>query len=230
MLRGLPRKRCPTVARAIFDGALERLPARKALWLAAIQFERQRLDSPERMGALLDGAVKHCPRVTVFWLMFAKERWNAGDVAAARDILEKAFKENPGDEEIWLAAFKLEWMNGEVVRARALLERARQSRPSGRVYMKSAMLERDSGALEDAIALLESGVELFPPYAKLWLMLGQIHESRGEIDKARSVYEEGVKRSAGTPLCATLWISLSVLEENVRGIVRARSVLELCTC
>jgi hypothetical protein len=43
--------------------------------------------------------------------MAAKERWLAGDVPGARQVLEEAFAANPDSEEIWLAAFKLEFEN-----------------------------------------------------------------------------------------------------------------------
>ncbi len=79
--------------------------------------------------------------------MAAKERWLAGDVPGARQILEEAFAANPDSEEIWLAAFKLEFENREAERARALLAkaRARESGGSERVWMKSAVVERELG-------------------------------------------------------------------------------------
>jgi predicted Zn-dependent protease len=54
--------------------------------------------------------------------MAAKERWQRGDVAGARSLLQQAFKENPASEQIWLAAIKLEWENNEFERARYLLQ------------------------------------------------------------------------------------------------------------
>ena len=47
--------------------------------------------------------------------------------------------------QIWLAAAKLEWESHEIERARAVLQRARIRAPSHRVYMKSALLERECG-------------------------------------------------------------------------------------
>ena len=60
---------------------------------------------------MLQEAVKYCPRAEVLWLMAAKEKWLAGQVPAARDILKLAFDANPESEDIWLAAFKLEFEN-----------------------------------------------------------------------------------------------------------------------
>jgi pre-mRNA-processing factor 6 len=67
--------------------------------------------TPESLDAVLQEAVKYCPRAEVLWLMAAKEKWLAGRVPAARDILKLAFDANPESEDIWLAAFKLEFEN-----------------------------------------------------------------------------------------------------------------------
>lgn len=77
----------------------------------------------------------------VLWLMAAKSRWLAGDVAGARTILALAFKANPNSEEIWLAAVKLESESNELEHARKLLAKARASAPTARVLMKSVRLE-----------------------------------------------------------------------------------------
>ena len=43
--------------------------------------------TPESLDKLLAQAVKFCPKAEVLWLMWAKERWLAHDVPAAREIL-----------------------------------------------------------------------------------------------------------------------------------------------
>ena len=65
--------------------------------------------------------------------MSAKERWLAGDVPAAREVLEQAFVANPESEQIWLAAVKLEAENDELQVARELLARARKVAGTERV-------------------------------------------------------------------------------------------------
>lgn len=70
----------------------------------------------DSLDTVLQEAVKYCPRAEVLWLMAAKEKWLAGQVPAARDILKLAFDANPESEDIWLAAFKLEFENQVMVR------------------------------------------------------------------------------------------------------------------
>ena len=43
----------------------------------------------ESLNELLARAVKYCPHAEVLWVIWAKERWLAGDLPAARDILER---------------------------------------------------------------------------------------------------------------------------------------------
>ena len=70
--------------------------------------------------------------------MSAKEKWLAGDISAAREILERAFVTNLESEQIWLAAVKLEAENGELGVARELLVRARTVADTERVRSFSA--------------------------------------------------------------------------------------------
>ena len=93
----------------------------------------------ESLDAVLNRAVHHCPQAEVLWLMSAKEKWLAGDVPAAREVLERAFVANPESEQIWLAAVKLEAENGELGVARELLVRARTVADTERVRISSLL-------------------------------------------------------------------------------------------
>jgi pre-mRNA-processing factor 6 len=95
--------------------------------------------SRESLDGVLSQAVHYCPQAEVLWLMSAKEKWLAGDVPAAREVLEKAFIANPESEQIWLAAVKLEAENGELGVARELLVRARTVADTERVSLISML-------------------------------------------------------------------------------------------
>ncbi len=77
--------------------------------------------------------------------MWAKEKWLAGDVPAAREVLERAFVANSESEQIWLAAVKLEAENGELGVARELLVRARTVADTQRVRHLSHRVHSDLG-------------------------------------------------------------------------------------
>lgn len=174
--------------------------------------------------SILEAAVKNCPTAEVLWLMAAKEKWLAGDVPGARAILVSAFDANPNSEQIWLAAVKLEWENDEINRARLLLTKARSSAPTERMYMKSALLEREVGDIPAELALLEDGISLYPSFAKYYMMAGQAcHEVLKDLNVARQYYLRGIQNC---PENVTLWILLARLEIEAKGIIKARSVIE----
>ena len=106
----------------------------------------EKYGTPESLDSLLSQAVQNCPRAWQLWLKYAKEKWLRNDVVAARKILASAFEANSDNEEIWLAAVKLENRAKEVERARLLLQRARDKASTERVWMKSALFEREHGA------------------------------------------------------------------------------------
>eukprot|EP00897_Mesotaenium_endlicherianum_P009105 jgi/Mesen1/8222/ME000442S07492 len=209
-------------ARAIYAHALAVFPGKKSVWLRAAQLEKS-AGTPESLDALLRRAVTYCPQAEVLWLMGAKERWLAGDVPAARAILEEANAAIPNSEEIWLAAFKLEFENKEPARARLLLAKARERGGTARMWMKSAVLEREAGGAGEERALLEEGLARFPDSHKMWLMLGQLDTRLGNLEAARAAYHRGLKKCPGS---TPLWLAAAHLEEQLGGLSKARAVLE----
>ncbi|MCL7031211.1 hypothetical protein MKW94_011774 [Papaver nudicaule] len=160
----------------------------KKSWLKADQLEKSH-GTRESLDSLLLQAVTYRPQAEVLWLMGAKGMWLAGDVPAARAILQEAYAAIPNSEEIWLAAFKLEFENHEPERARMLLAKARERGGT----------ERRIGSKERK--LLEEGLQLFPSFFKFWLMLGQLDDRLVEQAK-----ESGIKHC---PSCIPLWLSLA---------------------
>ncbi|KAJ0174561.1 hypothetical protein K1T71_009669 [Dendrolimus kikuchii] len=209
-------------ARAVYGYALSVFPSKKSIWLRAAYLEKQH-GTRATLEALLQRAVAHCPKSEVLWLMGAKSKWLAGDVPAARGILSLAFQANPNSEEIWLAAVKLESENKEYDRARRLLSKARASAPTPRVMIKSAKLEWALNNLEMALKLLEGAIGDFSDYAKLHMMKGEIEEQMGKNDEAHNTYSQGLKKC---PTSVPMWILLSRLEEKMKHVTKARSVLE----
>ncbi|KAA8526399.1 hypothetical protein F0562_008398 [Nyssa sinensis] len=210
-------------ARAIYAHALTVFVTKKSIWLKAAQLEKSH-GTRESLDALLRKAVTYRPQAEVLWLMGAKEKWLAGDVPAARAILQEAYAAIPNSEEIWLAAFKLEFENHEPERARMLLAKARERGGTERVWMKSAIVERELGNTAEERRLLNEGLKLFHSFFKLWLMLGQLEERLGHLEQAKEAYESGMKHCPGS---IPLWLSLANLEEKMNGLSKARAVLTM---
>ncbi|KAJ7594180.1 PRP1 splicing factor, N-terminal-domain-containing protein [Mycena floridula] len=209
-------------ARAILAYALKVFPDRKSLWKRAADLEKAH-GTRESLDAILTRAVEHCPQAEVLWLMSAKEKWMAGDVPAARETLERAFVANKESEQIWLAAVKLEAENNELGVARELLVRARTVADTERIWMKSAVFERQQGQLDVASETLSSAIAKFPKFSKLYMIQGQIHQSRKNYSAARASFSAGMRACPKEP---TLWILASRLEELDGKSIKARALLE----
>lgn len=210
-------------ARAIYAHALSVYPSKKGLWMAAAMMEKEH-GSHDSLAKVLETAVKNCPTAEVLWLMAAKEKWLSSNVPGARAVLVEAFDANPNSEQIWLAAVKLEWENEELGNARALLAKARSRAPTERVWMKSALLEREVGDVAAELGLLDEAIALYPTFAKYYMMAGQAAtEVRRDHDLARRYYQQGIQACADS---LTLWILLARLEEEHKGVIKARSVME----
>jgi len=224
-------------ARAILAHSLAAFPTKRSLWLQAVDLERKH-GSASSLDEVLEAASERLPRTEIFWLVRAKEKWVAGEVDKSRSILTEAFKANPDSEPVWLAAVKLEWETGEIERARVLLTRARERAPTARIYMKSALLERECRQFDKALELLEEGLQKYPAFSKMYMMGGQIcsedlTKDRINLDRARKFYQGGLQNGQNSVI---LWCLASQLEERVAeygagsanaGVTKARSLLEL---
>jgi len=226
-----------STARAILSHSLAVYPTKRSLWMQAVDLE-QRHGTKESLDEVLAAASQRLPRAELFWLLRAKEQWLAGNVSKARDILTEAFSANPDSEAVWLAAAKLEWETGEIERARVLLARARERAPTDRVYMKSAVLEREQKKFKEALELIEEGIAKFKSFPKLYMMGGQIcsddlDRDKNNLDKARRFYQRGLQACNNN---IVLWILASRLEERAHtfdgtraglGVTKARGLLEI---
>jgi pre-mRNA-processing factor 6 len=227
-------------ARAILSHSLAVFPNKRSLWMQAVDLEKK-YGTASTLDEVLAAASERLPRVEIFWLLRAKERWLAKDIDKSREILTQAFAANPDSEAVWLAAAKLEWETGETERARVLLQRARERAPTDRVSMKSAVLEREHSCFDAALQLIEEGIAKYPKFPKLYMMGGQIcsddlPKQKSSLDKARNFYERGLQQC---PNNTVLWKLASLLEERAATFeqnktataavssTKARSLLEL---
>eukprot|EP01060_Flectonema_neradi_P015352 TRINITY_DN21990_c0_g1_i1.p1 TRINITY_DN21990_c0_g1~~TRINITY_DN21990_c0_g1_i1.p1 ORF type:complete len:927 (+),score=227.63 TRINITY_DN21990_c0_g1_i1:30-2783(+) len=225
-----------STARSIFNYSLKQFPSKKSIWIQAAELESAH-GTPQTTSEILKEAVEHCNTSEYLWQMYAKHTWKEeNDVSGARDILARAFKNLPDSEAIWLAAVKLEASNDELQRAKVILKSARERTTSARIWLKSAMLERQLGNRKEERELLGEGVKKFPSFSKLWLMLlqweswklattalvGPALEKR--IREVRSLCTEAIKQNMNN---IPTWLEVvRIEEETLKDTVRARALLE----
>lgn len=209
-------------ARAIYAYALRVFVNHRSLWLAAADLERNH-GSKEALWQVLEKAVEACPQSEELWLQLAKEKWQSGEIDDSRRVLGRAFNQNPNNEDIWLAAVKLEADAEQTDQARELLATARREAGTDRVWIKSVAFERQLNNIEDALDLVNQGLQLYPKADKLWMMKGQIYETQNKYPQAREAYGTG---TGACPKSVPLWLLASRLEEKAGAVVKARSVLD----
>ncbi|OJK00046.1 hypothetical protein ASPACDRAFT_78977 [Aspergillus aculeatus ATCC 16872] len=209
-------------ARAIYAYALRVFVNRRTIWLAAADLERNH-GSKEALWQVLTKAVEACPQSEELWLQLAKEKWQSGEIDDARRVLGRAFNQNPNNEDIWLAAVRLEADADQTAQARELLSTARREAGTDRVWVKSVAFERQLGNVDEALDLVNQGLQLYPKADKLWMMKGQIYEGQNKYPQAREAYGTGTR---ACPKSVPLWLLASRLEERAGAVVKARSVLD----
>ncbi|KAJ6086029.1 hypothetical protein N7486_010310 [Penicillium sp. IBT 16267x] len=209
-------------ARAIYAYALRVFINRRSIWIAAADLERNHGDK-EALWQVLEKAVEACPQSEELWLQLAKEKWQSGEIDDARRVLGRAFNQNPNNEDIWLAAVKLEADAKQTDQARELLATARREAGTDRVWIKSVAFERQLGNVDEALNLVNQGLQLYPKADKLWMMKGQIYEAQNKFPQAREAYGTGTRACSKS---VALWLLASRLEEKAGAVVRARSVLD----
>lgn len=209
-------------ARAIYAYALRVFVNRRSIWLAAADLERNH-GSKEALWQVLEKAVEACPQSEELWLQLAKEKWQSGEIDDARRVLGRAFNQNPNNEDIWLAAVKLEADADQTDQARELLSTARREAGTDRVWIKSVAFERQLGNIDDALDLVNRGLQIYPKADKLWMIKGQIYEAQNKYPQAREAYGTGTR---ACPKSVPLWLLASRLEETAGAVVKARSVLD----
>ena len=209
-------------ARAIYAYALRVFVNHRSVWLAAADLERSH-GSKEALWQVLEKAVEACPQSEELWLQLAKEKWQAGEIDDSRRVLGRAFNQNPNNEDIWLAAVKLEADADQTDQARELLATARREAGTDRVWIKSVAFERQLNNVDDALDLVNQGLQLYPKADKLWMMKGQIYESLNKYPQAREAYGTGTRACSKS---VPLWLLASRLEEKAGAVVKARSVLD----
>lgn len=214
--------KCIETARAIYNHAIEEYSKDDDLWETVAFFEREH-GTRERLSNLLERAIINVPISQTLWLMFAKEKWLSGDVNAAREIINAALNVHSNSEQVWLAAIKLEQETGEFKRAEELLNKARIQVNTGTIWIKSALLFKQIGDIERCITTLQEGLNRFPQFEELWIMLAKIYENNQEWDMVHNVYSQAVHDCSES---SELWRLLASFHAKRGNILKARAILE----
>lgn len=212
-------------ARAVYEFMVSDRSCRQveSNWISYAEFE-QKHGTCETFESVLRRAIssENCPRSETLWLMLA--RAHKQNLKGTRRILSDALDANAASEKIILEAVELECENGNYKEARRILADACMSSKTPQLVRRAAKLEWVLGNLDEAMRMLKAGADEYKDYPDFYLMLGQIEEQRGNIDRAKVHYSDGLKFN---PTSVELWISIANAEEKTGFYAKARSKLEM---
>jgi pre-mRNA-processing factor 6 len=208
-------------ARAIHRVTLAHFPQSTTAWTVAIDLEKHH----GTIESLLDrysASVNACANSETLWIDYVKTMWNV-DREEARKLLGRSFEQLPGNERCFLTAVSLEMDEENYDRAREFLQLARSTSPTDRIFIKSVVLEFQTGNYEAAIDLCNLGLQSFGSSFKLFALKGQLYEQLSRLKEAENAYSAGTRAAPRSPV---LFILLSRLQEKQGALVRARSTLD----
>ncbi|KAF2108655.1 PRP1 splicing factor, N-terminal-domain-containing protein [Lophiotrema nucula] len=209
-------------ARAILGHTISIFVQSTTVWHAAAELEKNH-GTLEQLLDVLERAVNACPKSESLWLMYAREMWQASRPEDARNIIARSFSALPGNENLYTRAVDFEVDAQEYDRARQFLQLARQTAATDRIYIKSAVLERQLGNLDGALDLVNEGLQTWPSSWKLHAIKGQIYESLSKLKEAQEALSLGTRANPKAPVLFKL---LARLQEKAGHIVKARSTLD----
>ncbi|KAH8727780.1 PRP1 splicing factor, N-terminal-domain-containing protein [Phaeosphaeriaceae sp. PMI808] len=209
-------------ARAILGHAVSIFPYSTTVWHASADLEKHH-GSPDSLLGVLERAVNACPNSESLWLLYAREMWISGNPEGARKVLGRSFEQLPGNENLYTRAVDFEVDAGNYDQARSFLQVARESAATDRIFMKSAVLERQLGNFEAAIDICNQALQNWPGSWKLHAVKGQIYEQLSKLKEAQEVFNIGTRAAPESPI---LFILLSRIQEKQGAIVKARSTLD----
>ncbi|KAF2001397.1 hypothetical protein P154DRAFT_521780 [Amniculicola lignicola CBS 123094] len=209
-------------ARAIAAYAIRIFTIDAKVWLKAADLEK-RYGTPDTILDILKRSIAACPNSEELWLLYIRAMWDSGQKEEARNMIAKSMDQLSDNENIYLHLVEMEIEDGNISEARLWLEGAREDAATDRVYIKSATLERDHGTLDEALDMVNKGLQFFPAGWKLHAIKGQIYEQMDKKKEAQEAFSVGTRACPNAPI---LYILLSHLQEAQGATIKARSTLD----
>lgn len=203
--------------------ACKAVPKDHFAWLKAINLEKEH-GTNKTLNNILKQALEACDDIELFFLMYAKHLWKQeNDIDSAIKVLQDGLHNLEDEEELYLALVKLYKEKRQYDEARKLLNKGRQKCDSNRIWMQSVQLEREVGNIDHAKNILETAIEKYPTFHKLYLISATLKTDEEDYEGARKVYEDGVKACKPNP---HMWICYARMEQALEKYTKARTLLQ----
>lgn len=208
------RTGCVEVAREMLEIGLKTLPQAVELWRKRLDMEKL-LKNEDNLRDLYPLAVKQCPEVVDFWLEYC-EIVSKDCQMAGIQVLEEALTHHPANIQLFLRLSKLYCAAGDFEKAKKSLIQCE----SGKAWKQAALLELSQGNTASARQTLLTGIEKYPKYPRLYLLLAGLET---DFQAKLAACELGMRQC---PEAAQVWELAAKLEETQGTVIRARFLLE----
>jgi tetratricopeptide (TPR) repeat protein len=189
--------------------SLARLESRRGYTTQALELMRTAVGLSSRPPASVFNAWAHI-------------EWSAcGRLDSAREILERGHVLHPTDPSLMQTLGTLEERCGDLQLAKKRFAASIRVRATAPAFVAWALLEEREGNLVEAVNLFEQALLTDPLHGAAYNAYGMMEARRGELDRARKVYERGLEINAS----ASVWHGYGQLELKLgRNPNRAREL------
>jgi len=208
------RAGCVEVAREMLQTALRALPEAVELWKSRLEVEKI-LGNVGNLRDLYPLAVKNCPKEVDLWLEYCENVSKDCQMEGIR-VLEEALTHHPANIQLFLRLSKLYCAAGDFEKAKRSLIQCE----SGKAWKQAALLELSQGNSASARQTLLTGIEKYPKYPRLYLLLAGLET---DFTAKLAACELGIRQC---PEAAQVWVLAAKLEETQGTVIRARILLE----
>ncbi|MEP1216105.1 MAG: tetratricopeptide repeat protein [Marinobacter sp.] len=172
----------------------ENTPSRAAPLVAAIYnniaASLRESGETDRASAVLNRARALFPDNEEISLQAAQQAFRAEKEEEARSILQEAKQQHPDSPRPYLMEARYFESLGQYQQAAEFYQLAMDKQPSEGIINAYAAVLQGAKRQDDALSLLESGIETYPDSLQLRLRLALLQQTEGQKDQAKANYEK----------------------------------------
>lgn len=196
-----------------------------AVLLAALTVQRNEVWASEL--SLWEDAAARAPAAFRVHSNLGLARYEAGDLAGARQALDRALDLNPGYAKTWNNLGLVLEAEGADARALSAYAKSLEVRPDlTGARMNLARLHLARGELPLAAVQLDTALALSPEAAGVYVHLGRLRQREGNVEAAALAYQRAIELD---PESAAAWNNLGLLREELGDRAGGRAALRRAT-
>ncbi|GAC93530.1 hypothetical protein PHSY_001095 [Pseudozyma hubeiensis SY62] len=173
--------------RADFEDRLRRNLGNMSMWIKYAEWEASQGEM-DRCRSVYERALDVEPHYLPLWLRYTEQELKMRNVQHARNLYDRAVSILPRIDQLWYKYVHLEELLGNVAGTRQVFERWMKWEPEEKAWHAYINLEVRYDEPDRASAIWERCVTCHPT-PKQWIRWAKFEEDRGDLEKARTVFQ-----------------------------------------